>query len=296
MQDESPLFKLAMFLTESELEKIAMQKVEVQYPTLEKLDIEIYEISIGDGTGREILSELLYIATADDNETFEVDPYFIQYINMDSRAKMESEQKNNLTSYAIKYTLAKLLIERSTKSKKLDKKSEFLRRTFEAQYKDTMEKLAKYRSTNVDNNNSALINQMNTKLVQIEEKKEMRMEEINRERTIQMRPPKKVLKITLVPDISINKRIIIYRYKDLVYQYEKEQRRVNVKMQRQYGLVDFYSETQEGKPRYIILIDDLSYRFDDVHRMDLQKIREELVVYYIKNSEEIIEVDKRIYI
>ena len=192
--------------------------------------------------------------------------------------------------------MAKLLIERSTKSKKLDKKSEFLRRTFEAQYKDTMEKLAKYRSTNVDNNNSALINQMNTKLVQIEEKKEMRMEEINRERTIQMRPPKKVLKITLVPDISINKRIIIYRYKDLVYQYEKEQRRVNVKMQRQYGLVDFYSETQEGKPRYIILIDDLSYRFDDVHRMDLQKIREELVVYYIKNSEEIIEVDKRIYI
>jgi len=296
MQDKSPLFKLAMFLTQSELEKVAMQKVEVQYPALEKLDIEIYKISIGDGTGREILSELLYIATADDNETFEVDPYFIQYINMDSRAKMESEQKNNLNSYAIKYTLKKLLIERSTKSKKLDKKSEFLRRTFEAQYKDTMEKLAKYRSTNVDNNNSALINQMNTKLVQIEEKKEMRMEEINRERTIQMRPPKKVLKITLVPDNSVNKRAIINKYEELIYQYEKDHGRVNIKMQRQFGLVDFYSETQEGKPRYIILIDDLSYRFDDVHRKDLQRIREELVVYYIKNSEEIIEVDNRIYI
>ncbi|MBZ9624411.1 DEAD/DEAH box helicase [Clostridium sp. FP2] len=296
MQDDHSLFKLSMLLTESELEKIAMQKVEVHYPTLEKLDIEIYEISISDGTGREILNELLYVATSEGNEIFKVDPYFMQYINMDSRARMESEQKNILTSYAIKYTEEKLIIEKNTKSEKLDKKSEFLRRTFEAQYKDTIEKLSKYRSTNVENNNSALINQMNTRLIEIEEKKEIRIEEINRERTIQMRPPKKVLKITLVPDNSTNKRIIINKYEDLIYQYEKEQGRTNIKMQRQFGLVDFYSETQDGKPRYIILIDDLSFRFDDGHRNDLQRIREDLLVYYINNNDQIVEVDKRIYI
>lgn len=296
MQNEHPLFKLAMSLTESELEKIAMQKVEVQYPTFEKIDIEVYEISIVDGRGREILSELLYVATNEKNEIFEVDPYFMQYINMDFRVRMESEQKNNLTSYAIKYIQEKLLIERNIKSKKLDKKSEFLRRTFEAQYKDTIERLSKYRATNVENNNSALINQMNSRLIEIEEKKEMRMAEINRERTIQMRPPKNVLKITLLPDTSINKRIIINKYKDLIYQYEKEQGRTNIKMQRQFGLVDFYSETQDGKPRYIILIDDLSFRFAYVHKQDLQNIREELVVYYIKDNKSIVEIDKEIFV
>jgi hypothetical protein len=29
-------------------------------------------------------------------------------------------------------------------------------------------------------------------------------------------------------------------------------------------LLDFYSETDEGKPRYMILIEDLSFRFNDV--------------------------------
>jgi hypothetical protein len=64
--------------------------------------------------------------------------------------------------------------------------------------------------------------------------------------------------------IYFHLRIIINKYKDLVYQYEKENRRVNIKIQRQFVLLDFYSETDEGKPRYMILIEDLSFRFNDV--------------------------------
>ena len=99
-----------------------------------------------------------------------------------------------------------------------------------------------------------------------------------------------------MPDSPIYKRIIIRGYGDLVYQYEKDQGRVNIKMQRQFGLVDFYSETAEGKPRYIILIDELSFRFSAVHEQDLQRVREDLFIYYIRNGKEIVGIDKGIYI
>lgn len=297
MQNDHPLFKLAMELTETELEKVSLEKLELKYPTIERLNLEIYEISIGDGTGREISKELLYVASNEDGETIEIDPYFIQGINKDSKVAIQnSDERPALLSYAIKYTQNKLSYEKKNRSSKIDKKSEFLKRTFEAQYKDTVEKLSKYRATNEDNKNSALINQMNAKLIEIEEKQEFRIEEINRERTIQMRPPRCLLSIILVPDSSVNKRLILKDYKDIIKEYEIRNSRANLSIQKQFGLVDLYSEESNGTARYAILIDDLSFKLNEYHKQDLRSIEDKLYIYYINEDKKIVEIDKRLYL
>ena len=297
MQNDHPLFKLSMELTETELEKVALEKLEIKYPTRERLNLEIYEISIGDGTGREIAKELLYVASNEGGETIEIDPYFIQGINSESKVSLQnSDERPKLLYYAIKYTQNKLNYEKKNRSSKIDKKSEFLKRTFEAQYKDTMEKLSKYRATNEGNKNSALINQMNAKLIEIEEKQEFRLEEINRERTIQMRPPKCLLSIFMEPDSSINKRPMIKDYKNVIKEYEISNCRGNLSIQKQFGLVDLYSEESNGAARYVILIDDLAFKLNEYHKQDLRAIEDKLYIYYINEDKEIVEVDKRLYL
>lgn len=46
MQNDHPLFKLSMELTNTELEKIALESLKVTYPTREKLLLEVFEVSI----------------------------------------------------------------------------------------------------------------------------------------------------------------------------------------------------------------------------------------------------------
>lgn len=297
MQNDHPLFKLSMELTNTDLEKIALENIKLTYPTREKLFLEVYETSIGDGTGREIFKELLYLARNSDGDIIEVDPYFIQGINEEGKAIINHDSDGSkLISYAIKNIKRKLSIEKINRSSKIDKKSEFLKRTFEAQYKDTMEKLSKYRATNEGNKNGALINQMKARVIEIEEKQEFRMEEIDRERTIQMRPPKCLLCIELNPDDTVYKRLMIKDFKELVCNYEAKMGRSNFDTLKQFGLVDFYSENTDGTPRYIILIDDLGFKLNEAHKDDLLPIVDKLYFYYINEYQEIVEVDKRLYI
>lgn len=297
MQNDHPLFRMSMELTNVNLEKVVLEKLRLQYPTREELCLEIYEISIGDGTGREILKDLLYVAKNKFGDTIEVDPYFIQGISFDSKVFRENtDNRPENMSYAIKYTQRKLNDEKKNRSTKSDKKSEFLRRTFETQYKDTVDKLSKYRANNDGNKNSALINQMKARLIEIDEKQEFRMEEINRERTIQMRPPKCLLSINLEPDSTINKRLMVKEYKELVDKYENDNRRCNFNVQKQFGLVDFYSEDSNGEPRYILLIDDLAFMLNEDHKKDLVPIIDKLYFYYVNENNKIIEIDKRLYL
>lgn len=230
-------------------------------------------------------------------DVIEVDPYFIQGINEDGKAIINHDSEGvKLISYANKSTQKRLSSEKINRSSKIDKKSEFLKRTFEAQYKDTMEKLSKYRTTNEGNKNSALINQMKARLIEIEEKQEFRMNEIDRERTIQMRPPKCLLRVELNPDDTFYKRIIVKEYKEMVYNYEAKMGRSNFDTQKQFGLVDFYSENSDGTPRYIILIDELGFKLNPSHKNDLLIIKDNLHFYYINEYKEIVEVDIRLYI
>lgn len=297
LMNDHPLFKLSMKLTQEELEKTALGKIKISYPAREKLELEIYEISIGDGTGREIVKELLYVACNENGQNFEMDLYFIQGINNKIRISIEeSSDPNRLMTYAVKYTKNKLDYEKKNRSSNIDKKCEFLRRTFEAQYKDTTDKRSKYLATNENNKNSALINQMTARLIDIEEKQNFRMEEVNKERCIQMRPPKCIMRITLEPDESIHKRIMIHEYENLIKHYELSNSRGNFKAQNMFGLVDFYSEEKDGSPRYIIVIDDVGFKLQYYHKEDLKSIYKNLYFYYVDEEMNVKEINKERYL
>lgn len=298
LMNDHPLFKLSMKLTQEELEKTALGKIKISYPAREKLELEIYEISIGDGTGREIAKELLYAACNESGQNFEVDPYFIQGINNERRISIEeSSAPNRLMTYAVKYTKNKLDYEKKNRSSKIDKKCEFLRRTFEAQYKDTTDKRSKYLATNENNKNSALINQMTARLIDIEEKQNFRMEEVNKERCIQMRPPKCIMRITLEPDESVDKRVIIRDYKEIIKRYELYNSRGNFTEQKQFGLVDFYSEEKNGITRYIIVVDKTwEFKLEEYHKEDLKAIKDNLYFYYVGEDMKVRESSKELYL
>src|SRR5690606_25410261 len=96
----------------------------------------------------------------------------------------------------------------------LNKKTQFLRRAFDHQYQETVFRLEKYRRENDANRNSALINQMKAKLVDIEERRQARLEEIERERNINIIPPKKIALFTLLPDDKTSYRLFSVDYKE----------------------------------------------------------------------------------
>lgn len=72
----------------------------------------------------------------------------------------------------------------SQTSKKLDKLLVFLEKSFNEQYRNTLEKLEKYQQENIENRNSALINQMNAHLIDLDMKKEERLNIIRRQKIL----------------------------------------------------------------------------------------------------------------
>ena len=59
----------------------------------------------------------------------------------------------------------------ATREKQLNKLYKFLEQSFNQQYRETLQKLQKYQRENIDQRNSALINQMEAKLKELDAKK-----------------------------------------------------------------------------------------------------------------------------
>lgn len=290
LSGEHPLYKLAMALTRQEWQSIALDHIEIGYPTKETLLVEVYEVSIVDGTGRELARELLHIARRENGSFIYLNPYWLYSADFSgvvgSKPLVEEEQFRN---QAIHKAMQKMVEFRNKREEQLNKKSQFLRRAFEAQYRETMRKLTEYRATNVDNRFSALINQMNAQLIEIEERREQRITEIERERSIQMRPTRQLLKITLRPggssNISSTARSIHEDWIGSIQRYELLSGRTNLQVFDEFGMVDFYSETPEGEPRLIITTDNPFYQLSREHRQDLGEWVEKTYLYYVENKE-----------
>jgi hypothetical protein len=82
------------------------------------------------------------------------------------------------------------------------------------------ERLIQYQQTNFDNKNSALINQTYSQIDDLEERSRERLEEIERERSIQLQPIKKISQLILEPAKSEYSRIIPDDVFETVKQYE----------------------------------------------------------------------------
>jgi hypothetical protein len=122
----------------------------------------------------------------------------------------------------------------------------------------------------------------------MERRREERLTEIEREQTINLVPPKKIVAIKLLPNHAVDCRLIVDDYVDdyvdIVKEYERVQERQVIKTLDNIGLVDFISEEKNGDVRYIILTDQTQYHLPKHHCLDLHDIINQTYVYCIVNE------------
>ncbi|MBD3107921.1 DEAD/DEAH box helicase family protein [Bacillus sp. AGMB 02131] len=284
INEEHPLFDVSLELMKREIEGQSWYEYTITGNVPEQLHIEIYFVSIVDGTGKELDNQFIHLAKRLNGEVIELDPYWIfmsEFKENDFAAQKEVHYKctkEMMQEYEAmrKHVYAK-------REKQLEKLSMFLEKTFNQQYNETLNKLNEYQLGNFDNRNTILINQMNAKLIDLDLKKEERLTLINRQKNISMKPPKKVISLNIVPE-GKSERVLAADYIDVVLNYEKQNGRLNVKRYRNLGLVDFSSERFNGEERFIILTEKENYVPNDFYLEDLQEVLDKLFIYVVKDG------------
>jgi hypothetical protein len=129
---------------------------------------------------------------------------------------------------------------------------------------------------------------MNANLIDIEVRKEERLSEVERQRNIVMKPPKKAAQLELYPD-GTAARVFPSDYFDLIEKYELQNGRSGLKMFDAFALVDFYSERYNGEPRFIIVKDQPDIIFSREYMEDLRHIVDFVYVYFFDKDQNITE-------
>ncbi|MDM8102795.1 hypothetical protein [Oceanobacillus oncorhynchi] len=295
---DSPILKLGLNLTKKELDKYALGRYMAAYPVSEPLSIECYLIGINDGTGEMLKSELIFLAKRENGQTIEIDPYWLFQSKLTGEGiNLNADKDTTLKSEALKKAIKSRNEVKDKREKQLNKMKSFLDKTYRVQYDETLQKLEEYQRDNIDNKNSALINQMNARLIDIENKKEDRLSLIERQANIGMIPPKQIVQLEVTPN-GKNSRVISTDYQEIIEQYEKANGRRNVKVYAPFSLVDFYSERFNGEERFIILTENNDFFPDENYIEDLPEILKWVYIYVVKDGRVVEEraMDKEIVI
>jgi superfamily II DNA or RNA helicase len=283
IQNDSPLFQLAMEIAVEEIQQVTSRAYEVNYPIEEKLIVNIFHLSVADGTGRKLLQSLKILGKRADGSFIEIDPYWLFTGAFDEGiSEKESIQDEELKHEIIRIAEETYKSIKWKKDEQLFKKQQFLRRTFEVQYKDTSDKLTDYYQEKGDQQ-SIVIRQLKNSLEEIERKKEERLGEVIREQTVFLRPVQQIMQIELIPNGKKQERVFPNVYLKTIEEYERKFGRFNLKGYPAYSLVDFYSEDHRGHPRYIIVIDNNAI-VNKQHFKDLEEIKELTYVYRLQNN------------
>lgn len=198
-------------------------------------------------------NQLLFIGKREDGSVIELNLYWLALENFsDSVTELPFVEQYILQKYILQLAIEEKNLLEKKRTGQLNRMHEYLVETFQQQYNEVYDRLLQYQSDNLGNKNSALINQMNAQLIDIEEQKKKRIHTLNKQRTIILQPPKKIAQFELIPNGS-SYRVIASDYYNLVVAHEKANGRKLITMYDNLGLVDFYSERFNGEERFIIL-------------------------------------------
>lgn len=284
----SHLYELAKELMNKNNETNIFKRYVMQYEVPEHLKVSLYRINTKDGTGKILENELIYIAERADGSIIELSAQWLLQSNFDNSI----EELPILEEDSLKKEILMLALKRKNdlstrRNEQLQRLYNYLKESFENQFNDTYDKLMHYQLENKYNKNSALINQMNAQLLDIEEQKGRRLDVLNKQKTISLQPPKLIAQFELIPN-GRSQRLIAEDYYDLVKEYEKANGRKLVKMYNNLSLVDYYSERFNGEERFIIITNSENYILSEEQIEDLKGLTD-MVYVYVKNESEIIE-------
>jgi superfamily II DNA or RNA helicase len=278
------LVKLAMYLTKKEVEQQSVKRYSVSYPVGEPISVNVYSTIITDGTGTELAKDILFLAERENGDVIQLDPYWLFQSFSGTVMQFENKTFSNIQSEAVKATIQLRNNVKIKRELQLNKVADYLHKTFKKQIDDIIDKRYLYEQDNIDNKNSALINQMNANLIDTEMRRDERLLLIERQRNIGMEPPKLLMQIELTPNHQ-RSRVFTNNYKEIIEHYEKDNGRGNIKKFNSFALVDFYSERFNGEPRFIIITHQDDYFPSKEHLEDIREIAEKVFIYVIKNNE-----------
>lgn len=277
--NDHPIQKLAMELASQELQQVALPICNVKAYVSEPLTIELSRVSVVDGNSRELDQELMLLAKRASDEFIQIDPYFIfqQPFQFESIGGKEDNSFKRESIIQAKKVLQSVQVKRDDY---LNRKSTYLRHSFDEQMQVLQERLTNYLDDNPSNKNIALINQTSTQIVDLEERSKERLEDIERERSIQLQSIKSLTQLHVQP-ISSPARIIPTDYVEVVKQYEYDNGRLNIREKKAYGLVDFTSEEAEGNTRFILVTPSLKAIDGQIILEDYKELNGSVYLYVL---------------
>ncbi|MCY8752959.1 helicase-related protein [Bacillus inaquosorum] len=284
-----PLYSLAKKILHKTNDQFVFKRYLFTYNVPERLEVDLYRLVYKDGTGKELKNQLLFIGKREDGSVIELNLYWLALENFsDSVTELPFVEQYILQKHILQLAIEEKNLLEKKRTGQLNRMHEYLVETFQQQYNEVYDRLLQYQSDNLDNKNSALINQMNAQLIDIEEQKKKRIDTLNKQRTIILQPPKKIAQFELIPNGS-SYRVIASDYYNLVVAHEKANGRKLITMYDNLGLVDFYSERFNGEERFIILTEKPDFFISESHLEDLNNIIDKTYIYVIHgdNFEEI---------
>ncbi|SDK32497.1 DEAD/DEAH box helicase [Lacicoccus qingdaonensis] len=281
MENDHPLFNTVMKLTSKEVQQTVMPLYEVKLPVPEEMIMELNQITIVDGNGNELEQRLILTGKLSSEDYVDISPYILFKYKMEILEEY-SEEEPDIRRHVIRDSRKLLRTAQRKRESYADRRKIFLRKSFEDQMTTLQNRLKKYQAENTDGKNSALLNQTYTQIEEMEQRSKQRLQEIERQRSIQLQPVKRIAQFRAVPAGHETGRIIPERYKEFIEDYELGEGRLNVRAQAAFGLVDFISEDLDGELRFIIVTPNVYQLREHIVVDDYEEFKERLFVYEVE--------------
>lgn len=285
---DHPVQKIAMELASQELQQVALPVCTLKANVSEPLIIELNRVSVVDGNSRELEQEVMLLAKRASGQFIQLDPYFLFQPSM-TFISVEAEEDLTFKRQAIIQAKKLLQSVQMKRDDYLNRKSTYLRRSFDEQTAVLQERLTNYLNDNINHKNSALINQTHTQIEDLEERSKERLEDVERERSIQLQSIKSLVQLHVQP-LSTIARVIPTDYLEMIKTYEHSNGRLNVREKNAYGLVDFTSEETEGNARFILLTTSLKALDEQIILEDYRELNASVYVYVLDGEKVVEEV------
>lgn len=283
IENDDPLFNLVMKLTAKEMQQTILPLYEVNASITEPMIMELDQVSIIDGTGRELEQKLMLTGKRENGEFVQISPYLLFHQSLEVIKTYENEDQD-IKRYVIQQARKLLKTTQRKREEYTNRKRVFLRKSFEDQMETLQERLQKYQEENIGGKNSALINQTYAQIDEMEDRSKERLNAIDRERSIQLKPVKRIAQFKVKPTNVECGRVISDDYLHVIEEYELSQGRMNVRKQPSYGLIDFISEEIDGESRLIIVTNDINQIQRQLVEEDYEAIKSKVYVYEIVDN------------
>ncbi|MDQ0156520.1 DEAD/DEAH box helicase [Robertmurraya andreesenii] len=283
LQNDHPLYKLALELGGTEIQQVAIPVCHVEANVSEQITVELDQVSIVDGTGRELERSFMLLGKRESGEWIQIDPYCLftkpfDVINTDGGEDPSFKRE------AIMQARRLLQGVQMKRDDYVNKKSVYLRKSFDEQMITLQNRLLQYEQSNIDNKNSALINLTYSQIEDLEERSRERLDDIERERSIQLQPIKRIAQLILEPTEQTG-RVIPDDVFQKVKEYEYQNGRLNIQKRKAFGLVDFTSEGTKDETRFIIVTDSLPDLLRSINYDDYTGIEQYVYIYVIESND-----------